>query len=51
MWKTLDSPDMKWYQRNLDLLNKTSQMDKSQLQKVIISQLPKIGMKNRYDNF
>jgi predicted glycosyltransferase involved in capsule biosynthesis len=44
-------PDMKWYQRNLELLTKTSQMDKSQLQKVILNQLPKIGMKNRYDNF
>ena len=44
-------PDMKWYQRNLDLLSKTSQMDKSQLQKVILNQLPKIGMKNKYDNF
>jgi len=44
-------PDMKWYQRNLELLNKTSQMDKSQLQKVILNQLPKIGMKNKYDNF
>jgi predicted glycosyltransferase involved in capsule biosynthesis len=44
-------PDMKWYQRNLDLLTKTSQMDKSQLQKVILNQLPKIGMKNKYDNF
>jgi predicted glycosyltransferase involved in capsule biosynthesis len=44
-------PDMKWYQRNLELLNKTAQMDKSQLQKVIFNQLPKIGMKNKYDNF
>jgi predicted glycosyltransferase involved in capsule biosynthesis len=44
-------PDMKWYQRNLDLLNKTSKMDKSQLQRVILNQLPKIGMKNKYDNF
>ncbi len=44
-------PDMRWYQRNLDLLNKTAQMDKSQLQRVILNQLPKIGMKNKYDNF
>lgn len=44
-------PDMKWYQRNLQILNKTANMDKSQLQKVILNQLPKIGMKNRYDNF
>jgi hypothetical protein len=46
-----EQPEMKWYQRNLDLLKKTSQMDKSQLQKVIFNQLPKIGMKNKYDNF
>jgi predicted glycosyltransferase involved in capsule biosynthesis len=44
-------PDQKWYKRNLELLSKTSQMDKSQLQKVILNQLPKIGMKNKYDNF
>lgn len=44
-------PDMKWYQRNLQILNKTANMDKSQLQRVILNQLPKIGMKNRYDNF
>ena len=46
-----EQPETKWYQRNLDILNKTSQMDKAQLQKVIFNQLPKIGMKNKYDNF
>lgn len=44
-------PDMKWYQRNLQILQKTSQMDKSQLQKLILTQLPKIGWKNKCDNF
>ena len=44
-------PDMKWYQRNLQILQKTSNMDKSQLQKIILNQLPKIGMKNKCDNF
>jgi predicted glycosyltransferase involved in capsule biosynthesis len=44
-------PDPKWYQRNLQILNKTVNMDKSQLQKVILNQLPKMGMKNKYDNF
>jgi predicted glycosyltransferase involved in capsule biosynthesis len=44
-------PDMKWYQRNLQILQKTANMDRSQLQKLILAQLPKIGMKNRYDNF
>ena len=44
-------PDMKWYQRNLQILQKTSGMDAVQLQKVILNQMPKIGMKNKYDNF
>lgn len=44
-------PDMKFYQRNLQLLQKISQMNKDQLQKMIQSQLPKIGMKNKYNNF
>ena len=46
-----EQPEQKWYKRNLDLLSKTSQMDKTQLQKVIANQLTKIGMKNKYDNF
>lgn len=44
-------PDQKWYQRNLQLLQKVSTMDKNQLQKMISSQMSKIGMKNKYDNF
>ena len=44
-------PDMKWYQRNLQILQKSANMDKSQLQRVILNQLPKIGMKNKCDNF
>lgn len=46
-----ETPDQKWYQRNLQILNKTAAMDKEQLQKVIFNQLPKIGSKNKYDNF
>jgi len=46
-----EQPEAKWYQRNLELLKKTAQMDKNQLQKVIFNQLPKIGMRNKYDNF
>ena len=46
-----EQPEQKWYKRNLDLLSKTSQMDKTQLQKVIANQLTKIGMKNKEDNF
>jgi predicted glycosyltransferase involved in capsule biosynthesis len=44
-------PDMKWYQRNLQILQKASTMDKEQLQKLILNQIPKIGMKNKCDNF
>lgn len=44
-------PDMKWYQRNLQILQQTSSMSKDQLQKLILTQLPKIGMKNKCDNF
>ncbi len=45
------APDQKWYQRNLQILQKTSQMDKSQLEKMILTQMPKIGAKNKCDNF
>jgi predicted glycosyltransferase involved in capsule biosynthesis len=45
------APDMKWYQRNLQLLQKLSDMSKEELQKVINNSLPKLGMKNLYDNF
>ena len=45
------APDMKWYQRNLQLLQKLSPMTKEELQKVINNVAPKSGMKNKYDNF
>lgn len=44
-------PDMKWYQRNLQILQQTSNMNKEQLQKLISAQIPKIGWKNKCDNF
>ena len=44
-------PDMKWYQRNLQILQKTANVSKEQLEKLILNQLPKIGMKNKCDNF
>jgi glycosyltransferase involved in cell wall biosynthesis len=44
-------PDQKWYKRNLQILQKASQIDKSQLEKVITNQMSKIGMKNKCDNF
>jgi predicted glycosyltransferase involved in capsule biosynthesis len=44
-------PDMKWYQRNLQLLQKSKEMTKEQHTKMINVQLPKMGLKNKYDNF
>ena len=44
-------PDMKWYQRNLQLLQKLAEMTKDQHVKMINNQMPKNGMKNKYDNF
>ncbi len=46
-----EQPDQKWYQRNLQILQKTSTLNKDQLQKMILNQMPKVGMKNKYDNF
>lgn len=45
------APDMKWYQRNLQLLQKLSPMTKEELQKVINNVTPKSGLKYKYDNF
>jgi len=45
------SPDMKWYQRNLQLLQKLSAMNPEELKKVINNVATKSGMKNKYDNF
>lgn len=45
------APDMKWYQRNLQLLQKLSPMSSEELRKVINNVAPKSGMKNKYDNF
>lgn len=45
------APDMKWYQRNLQLLQKLGEMSKEDLQKVINTITPKSAMKNKYDNF
>jgi mRNA-degrading endonuclease YafQ of YafQ-DinJ toxin-antitoxin module len=42
---------MKWYQRNLQLLQKLSPMAKEELQKVINNVTPKSGLKYKYDNF
>ena len=44
-------PDMKWYNRNLQLLQKFDKMSEQDLMKHINSTIPKIGMKNKYNNF
>jgi hypothetical protein len=46
-----EAPDMKWYQRNLQLLQSLSKLNKDELIKHISSTMQKIGMKNKYDNF
>ena len=46
-----EAPDMKWYQRTLQLLNQLAALSKEELFKVIQTTSPKIGMKNKYDNF
>jgi predicted glycosyltransferase involved in capsule biosynthesis len=45
------APDMKFYQKNLNLLQSLSVLSKEELQKVIVKVTPKSGMKNKYDNF
>lgn len=44
-------PDMKWYQRNLQLLQKLKAFSKEDISKQITHSLSKIGSKNKYDNF
>lgn len=44
-------PDPKFYQRTLQILQKSQQMSKDELIKSINNETPRIGMKNRYDNF
>lgn len=46
-----EAPETKWYQRNLQLLQKLGALSKDELQRHIVGTLPKIGMKNKYDNF
>jgi cellulose synthase/poly-beta-1,6-N-acetylglucosamine synthase-like glycosyltransferase len=44
-------PDMKLYQRNLELLQKSNTMSKEEIIKTINSQIQKNGMKNKYDSY
>jgi len=45
------APDVKWYQRNLQLLQKIGAFGREELQRLIKSESSKSGMKNKYDNF
>ena len=42
-------PDMKWYQRNLQILNNASKLTKEELSRQISASMNKIGMINKYD--
>jgi predicted glycosyltransferase involved in capsule biosynthesis len=44
------APDMKFYQRNLQLLNKLAAMSKEDLMKVTINSTQKMGLKNKYES-
>lgn len=50
-YHTKEVPDQKWYQRNLQILQKTANLPKDQLQRLMMQQSQKIGLVNRYDNF
>jgi predicted glycosyltransferase involved in capsule biosynthesis len=45
------SPDMKYYQKSLQILQRANTMTKDDLQKSISKQINKIGMKNKCDTF
>jgi len=44
------APDNKYYQRTLQLLEKTSKMTKEEIQKASNSSITRIGMKNKYEH-
>lgn len=51
LFHTRDTLDQKQYQKTLQLLQKTSQLSKDELQKSIAMSSQKFGMKNKYDTF
>ena len=46
-----ESPNMNEYQRNLNLLQQLSQLNRDDLWKLSHKEVPKNGMKNKYDEF
>ena len=51
LYHSKEAPDMKFYQRNLQLLQAISSMSKEDLIKSINSSNQKMGMRNKYDIF
>lgn len=49
LYHAKEQPDMKWYQRNLQILNSTAKFTKEDMAKHINMTIPKIGMINKYD--
>lgn len=46
-----ENPDMRHYQKNLQILQQSASLSKEDLIKSINASLPKMGMSNKYDNF
>jgi hypothetical protein len=46
-----EQPDVNYYQRTLQILQKASSMSKDELSKSISTSSQKIGMVNKYDNY
>ncbi len=49
LYHAKEQPDMKWYQRNLQILNSTAKFTKEELSRQISMSIQKIGMINKYD--
>lgn len=49
LYHAKEQPDMKWYQRNLQILNNSAKFTKEDMSKHIGMTIPKIGMINKYD--
>jgi predicted glycosyltransferase involved in capsule biosynthesis len=51
LYHNRENPNMNEYQRNLNLLNQYNNLSKEDLWKTVIKELPKNGMKNKYDDY
>lgn len=50
-WHQREQPDLKYYQRNLQILEKASKMSKDELERIIKNNYSKIGVKNKFETF